>query len=476
MPSHQLSTINSQRNRSSALSSSYGLAILIVISLLMCATQISAQTVTDLYSFTGNGNSQYPYFVTPAQGRNGEIYGTTISLAYGSVFSLETTGAETSLLGFDSADGYNPFAGLTLGTDGNFYGTTAGGGSAGLGILFKITPEGALTTLHDFLGESDGSLPRAAPLAASDGNYYGTTESGSNYMGATVYKYAPSSNTFTTIYGFSEATDYEIVAPLIEGTNGNLYGTGGGGTSGCGAIFEMTKSGVLVMQYNFSCTGATEPSAPLVHASDGNFYGTTYAGSGSIGGSVFRMTPQGRVTSLHTFTTSGTAGWGPEGGLVQGTDGNLYGSTRQGGNKGDIGTLFQITTSGVYTELYSFPKSVGEYPSGSLLQHTNGLFYGTAYEGGAHGYGAVYSLDMGLGPFVTFVRPGGTVGGTVQILGQGFTGATAVTFNGVEATTFTVISDTFMTAVVPAGATTGSVVVTTPTGTLTSNVNFRVTE
>ena len=433
------------------------LTALASISIATCATRLSAQTVTDLYSFTSNGSSQYPAYMTPAQGRNGEIYGTASGLTYGSVLSLQTAGAETTTLAFDYTDGSNPYAGLTL-----------------LGVLFKITPGGVYTVLHDFLGAADGGFPRAAPIQASDGNFYGTTENGSGYMGATVYKYAPSSNTFTTIYSFSEATDYAIVAALIQGSNGNLYGTGYNGSNNCGAIFELTTSGVLVMQYNFSCTGGTNPAGPLLQASDGNFYGTTYGGSGNIAGTVFKMTPKGQVSFLHTFALDGTGGWEPGGGLVEGTDGNLYGSTRQGGNRGDIGTVYQITKSGVFTELYSFPRPVGEYPEGALLQHTNGLFYGTAYEGGAYGYGSVYTLDMGLGPFIAFVRPTGGKGGQSQILGQGFTGATSVTFNGVEATSFQIVSDTFLTAVVPAGATTGPVVVTTPSGALTSNRNFTV--
>jgi uncharacterized repeat protein (TIGR03803 family) len=210
-----------------------------------------------------------------------------------------------------------------------------------------------------------------------------------------------------------------------------------------------------------------------MQASDGNFYGTTYTGSGEIGGSVFRMTSKGAVTVLHTFSDDGGEGRLPAGGLVQATDGNLYGTTKFGGND-NFGTVYQITTSGVFTQLYSFTSPTGEYPTGSLLQDTNGLLYGTAEQGGAHGYGAVYSLNMGLGPFVTFVRPTGGVGHTAQILGQGLTGATGVTFNGVAATSFKVVNDTYMTAVVPTGATTGKVVVATPGGALTSNVNFRI--
>jgi hypothetical protein len=147
---------------------------------------------------------------------------------------------------------------------------------------------------------------------------------------------------------------------------------------------------------------------------------------------------------------------------------------RSGGSTGN-GVLFKMTTSGAYTLLYSFESNVGATPVAPPLQDTSGVFYGTAQNGGASGWGGVYSLNMGLGPFIAFVQPSGKVGHTVQILGQKLTGATAVTFNGVPAASFRVLASTFMTAVVPAGATTGNVVVTTPSGKLTSNVAFQVT-
>jgi uncharacterized repeat protein (TIGR03803 family) len=474
MSIRQVPMITDVIRRAFQLRKLYTLATRALIACVTLSSASIAQTVADLHSFTSTGNSQYPYLVTPAQGRNGDLYGTTTGLNYGSIFRLQTTGAEADLFAFDDTDGYGPSAGVTLGTDGNFYGTTLVGGSAGYGVLFKITPSGTYTVLHDFLGESDGLYPRAAPIEASNGNLYGTTQTGADFLGATVYEYTPA-GAFNTIYQFENTSDYNVTAPLVQGPDGNLYGTTyNGGANGCGSIFKLTTSGALLMQYSFDCAqGGANPAGPLLLASDGNYYGTTYGGSGDVAGGVFRMSPAGSVKVLHTFTASGSEGQNPDGGLVQATDGNLYGSTKFGGSD-DYGTLYQITTSGAYTQLYSFVAQTGEYPTGSLLQHTNGLLYGTAYEGGAYGYGAVYSLNMVLGPFVTFVRPSAATGGPVQILGQGLTGTTAVTFNGVEATTFSVVSDTYMTAVVPSGATTGPVVVTTTGGALTSNVNLRV--
>src|SRR5258706_8646489 len=256
----------------------------------------------------------------------------------------------------------------------------------------------------------------------------------------------------------------------MQATDGNLYGTAQfGGTNGCGTIFKLTTFGTPVFSYSFLCNG--KPTAPLIQGSDGNLYGTTLGG-GTFGfGTVYKMTPKGVVTVLYNFAGQ-TQGAFPIGGLAQATDGDLYGSTQIGGTFGN-GTLFKISTSGNYSLLYSFPRKVGTSPEAALLQHTNGLLYGTVL-GGPHDDGAVYSLNMSLSPFVTFVRTNAAVGGTAQILGQGLTGTTAVTFNGVPATTFKVVTDTFMTAVVPSGATTGKVVVTTPGGTLTSNGSFRI--
>jgi uncharacterized repeat protein (TIGR03803 family) len=170
--------------------------------------------------------------------------------------------------------------------------------------------------------------------------------------------------------------------------------------------------------------------------------------------------------------------------LVQATDGKLYGTTFFGGGVG-YGQIFSITTSGTFTTLHSFPGSDGvdgQNPFG-LMQHTNGKLYGVTNQGGtsticedfgAIGCGMVFSLDVGLRPFVKFVVPNGEVGSVIQILGTGLTGATAVSFNGVPASSFKVISDALMTATVPAGATTGRVKVTAPTGVLTSNVKFKV--
>jgi len=445
----------------------------------------SAQAVKEVFAFSSAHSSPGPSQVTPTQGRDGNLFGTTSGLGDvvtdGTVFRATTNGKEGALHTFSGTDGAFPLAGVMLATDSNFYGITANGGASGLGVLFKVSPSGFYTVLYEFTGGGDGAYPVAPPIEGWDGNFYGTTGPGSGNAG-TIYKYTPS-GIFTTIFTFNSDNSQgtQVESPLLQATDGNLYGIANvGGTNNCGAIFAVSRSGLLLYDYSFPCgIGGSYPFGQLIQASDGYFYGTTQLGGTGCNsngcGTVFRVTKSGSVSVLYRFIGGRNDGAEPAAGLVEGTDGNLYGSTFEAGAQ-NTGTLYQVTTTGAEKLLYSFPERVGQHPSASLLQHTNGKFYGTAEAGGIYGEGALYSLDMGLGPFITFVRPAGKAGKTAQILGQGLTGTTSVTFNGVEAASFNVVSDTYLTAVVPSGAITGSVVVATPTGTMTSNVNFRISQ
>jgi uncharacterized repeat protein (TIGR03803 family) len=432
------------------------------------------QTITVLQSFPGqNGNGEGPQ-APVAQGRDGELYGTTLNGLDGSIFKVSTSRLFQQLYSFGSFNGgCCPVAGMTLASDGNFYGTAQLGGSIGDGSLFRITPDGSYTDLHDFEGKTDGGEPSSPPIESSDGNLYGITENGFG-TGSTVYRYTLSGN-FTAIYQFSGAHGG---APLIQASDGFLYGTtAGGGFANCGTVFTMSTAGILLHSAPFTCgaEGAFPGYGPLLQASDGNFYGTTLEGGVNNQGTIFKMTPDFQISTLYRFlghSNGAVDGADPLGGLVQATDGNLYGATAEGGSF-HAGTLFRISTDGTYQLLYSFGGPTGTLPEGTPMQHTNGMLYGTAYGGGANKFGTVYQLDLGIAPFITFVRPSGNVGQTVQILGQGLAGSTSVTFNGVAAT-FTVPSPTFMSATIPSGATTGPVVVTTPTATLTSNRNFNI--
>jgi uncharacterized repeat protein (TIGR03803 family) len=194
-------------------------------------------------------------------------------------------------------------------------------------------------------------------------------------------------------------------------------------------------------------------------------------------GTVFEITPGGALTTLHSFVE--TDGLEPEGDLILGTDGNLYGTTAEGGVNGG-GTIFSMTLTGTLTTVYSFAPSLdGFFPRAGLTQATDGNFYGTTYWGGlnccdfGYGTGTVFRLSMGLGPFVKMQPNSGKAGAVIEVLGTNLTGATRVAFNGVSAA-FKVVSPSLITAAVPSGATTGEVEVATPGGALSSKVAFRV--
>jgi len=493
-----------------------GWKMAVVICLLCAATVIAshAQIFTKMASFEGtNGASPEASLV---QGLDGNFYGTTdvggefttcAPNRCGTVFEITPSGALITLYSFcaqvDCIDGAYSSAGLVQAVDGDFYGVAEYGGVDGIGTVFKITREGALTTLHSFAGyPTDGQYPVGVLIQAADGNFYGTTNVGGlgPSAGGTVFKITPG-GTLTVLYTFCSQTNCTDgvypVAGLTQATDTNFYGTTSNGGAnvgsgclgvGCGTIFRITSGGTLTTLYSScaktSCADGAAPYAGLIQARDGNFYGTTSSGGTNRLGTVFKITPAGALTTLHSFCIQPACDDGatPYAGLVQATDGNLYGTTLEGGAKG-YGTVFKITPSGTLTTLYSFCPQTGctdgVQPWGGLLQGTDGNFYGTTYHGGhvicsgGYGCGTVFSLSVGLRPFVAFVQAAARVGQTAEILGQGFTGATSVSFNGIPAT-FTVRRDTFLVATVPAGATTGYVTVTTPSGTLTSNVQFHV--
>jgi uncharacterized repeat protein (TIGR03803 family) len=364
-----------------------------------------------------------------------------------------------------------------LGLDGELLGTTAGGGVNGLGVVFDMANIAKYSLIYQFAGGPDGSSPSSALIEAFDRSFYGVTQ-GTSIIPPTVYKLTPSGS-LISIYTFTQGSGSNPNS-IMQATDGNLYGTTyAGGANNCGTLFKLTTLGSLAFTYSFPCfpaVGGMNPTGPLLEASDGNLYGITVnGGSGGVGlGAVLRLTKAGTVSILYGFkgfTGGQSDGENPYGGLVQGTDGYLYGTTLAGGAN-NLGTLFQLSTDGAYKQLYSFDKITGNQPAYTLLQHTTGRFYGSAIAGGQFNYGTAFSLNIGLQPFVSLVRARGHVGDSAQLLGQGFIGTTSVTFNGVQATSFTVVSDTYLTAVVPSGAGDGRVVVTTPTGTLISNRDF----
>jgi uncharacterized repeat protein (TIGR03803 family) len=401
-------------------------------------------TLTTIYNFcslSGCADGQQPS-AGVIQGSDGNLYGTT-------------------------------FAGGT--TD------TCIGGRA-CGTLFKITLGGTLTTLHSFTG-TDGSGPLSALIQASDGNFYGTTFSGGAhdpafcddgiYMGCgTAFKMTPD-GTLTTLHNFCaigiDCTDGDgVQGGLVQGADGSLYGTtSAGGTALSGTFFKIA-SGVFTSLSSFPTS--TLPYGTLVQSPNGNFFGTTSGGGTSGDGTFFSITPGGVLTTLHSFDeTDGSVVYAT---LVIGTDGNFYGTTYEGGTNNN-GTAYSVTPSGTVTTLHSFVRIDGLNPVSGVIQNTNGSFYGTTYKGGPSNDGTIYRLSLGLRAFVGTQPASGLVGAAVNLLGTNLTGATSVTFNGTAAA-FTVVSPSLITTTVPTGATSGKVQVTIPSGTLSSNAIFRV--
>jgi uncharacterized repeat protein (TIGR03803 family) len=265
---------------------------------------------------------------------------------------------------------------------------------------------------------------------------------------------------------------------LIQATDGNFYGTttlGGNGSYGGGALYKIAPQGDYTVLYRFCfsgfpCPDGFRPAGPLVQGTDGNLYGVTWAGGASFGGTVFKISTTGVLTTLYQFCPqSGCAdGDEPHDGLIQASDGNFYGTTLYGGVN-NAGVLFKITPDGAFTIVASFGRGA-RGASKALFQATSGVVY---VSNTSNGYGSILALSPALPPFIRTLPTSGQAGAQVVIMGTNLTGASAVKFNGTDAA-FTVVSATEITTSVPAGATTGNVEVTTPSGTLSSNVAFGV--
>jgi uncharacterized repeat protein (TIGR03803 family) len=447
--------------------------------------------LADFSSATGGGPG-----APPIQGLDGKLYGTAGSSGpkgRGTLYSATTSGTLSDIFTFCKVStcptGAGPYLSLLQTSDGSFFGFTLGPlVTTENGNIFKLSPGGGARNLHTFCPSvcTDGQSPRGNLIQARNGYLYGTTNAGGTGAAnpGTIFKLT-TGGTLTTVYNFCQlanCADGENplgYGSLIQASDGNLYGaTRNGGAHGNGTIYQLSLTGTLKTIYKFcksgGCTDGAHPVG-LVQGLDGDFYGVTTSGGANGYGEVFKMTSHGGITVLHSFCsqTNCTDGSGPTG-LLLGSDGNFYGATANIGSNGAVpNNIYQIKPAGAFTVLYSTDLNT-ETGVLSLMQATDGNFYGTYSIGGASNLGTFFKLSTGLGPFVRALRPYGAIGQTATILGTGLTGSTAVTFNGTPAATFTVVSDSEITAVVPAGATTGSLQVVTPGGTLSNTVGFQV--
>ena len=407
--------------------------------------QFATDTILYFFCSQPNCTDGTNPFGALVQTTDGNFYGTTTAggsngcnAGCGTVFEITPGGTLTTLYRFSGPDGATPIAGLIQASDGSFYGTAYAGGANSVGTIFNITSAGTLTVLYNFCAKpscADGANPRGALVQGTDGSFYGTTSAG--------------------------------------------------GTGNVGTVFKITSGGTLTTLHTFSGADGAYPFAGLIQASDGKFYGTTYAGGTYGLGAIFNITSGGTLTTLHSFCAQGLPwcldGANPYGGLVQSVHGYFFGTTYTGGttykNTPAAGTIFEyVPSDGSVAAEYSFCSAGGcadgEYPAAGLIEGTDGNLYGTT-EGGGVGLGTVFSLWSGDSPFVKTNPISGRVGSTIGVLGQGFTGTKKVVFGGVAAA-YTVASDTYLTATMPSGAKTGTVTVTTLAGTLKSGTKFRV--
>jgi uncharacterized repeat protein (TIGR03803 family) len=377
----------------------------------------SGQTETILYSFGGYPNDGSCLSAGLMRGSDGNFYGTTVrggTKDDGTVFRISPSGGYTSLYSFAGSpnDGDGPAAGLVQGNDGNLYGTTYYGGVYNTGTVFRITPSGNLIHIHFFNG-NDGAYPHAGLVLGSDGNFYGTTRTGGSKNFGTVFRMSPS-GTLTSLCSFTGSPSDGAFpsGALVRGDDGNFYGTTAeGGMKDDGTVFRISPRGSYTNLYAFTDWGG--PNATLVQGSDDNLYGTTSFGGenrncSSGCGTIFRISPSGFCTSLYSFGNSPSDGTTLSAGLVQGGDGNFYGTTSEGGvrnyqHPSGYGTIFRISPNGAYTNLYFFtgPPIDGAFPVTPLVRGSDGSFYGTTQSGGtstncgSRGCGIVFRISPG---------------------------------------------------------------------------------
>jgi uncharacterized repeat protein (TIGR03803 family) len=332
--------------------------------------------------------------------------------------------------------GNSPYGSFIQAADGNLYHTFyLGGGPPGAGTVLRLTPPtvapplGTPSVLYTFCSLADcadGASPDASLTQGSDGNLYGTTSYAGDptASGGTLFKLTPS-GVYTVLYTFcanetrqSCPGGFAVGEPLTEGTDGNFYGVATAGAidtcyggDGCGTVFKITPAGQFTTLYQFCsnyngtlCLDGYNPPSGLIQGSDGKFYGATSQGGAYNGGTVFSITADGKLTTLHSFCSDGRPcqmdGDDPSGRLVEGKDGNFYGATAYGGDSYDQnGTLFRITPAGEFTTIYTFcydsvnPCLDGSVPNGDLFLGGDGNFYGATSYGGPRGGGTTFEFS-----------------------------------------------------------------------------------
>jgi uncharacterized repeat protein (TIGR03803 family) len=495
---------------------SLGTALVVAMfALTVAASAVPAHAQYALFaSFTGGANEPNEPAGLVTQGRDGNLYGYSTygggtgcqKRGCGTIYKVTPNSPPTVTLVYTFQSSDNCGLGLTLGTDGNFYGSCGignGSGGTGYGYVFEVTPAGSFTVLYPLAGPpGDGATPSSRPVEGRDGNYYLTTIAGGSGNCTnnqppsgcgTVIQLIPSAEqggawTENVLYSFALGNDLiNPNGPLLLGSNGNLYGTTQGGTfdadeedfpvcpPNCGAVYEITTSGNLTPLHIFTGSpsdGAT-PTKGVIQGTDGDFYGATVRGGADNLGFIFKlMSGNGgdkilpRVLPFdYSFTTTDSS-YGLARGLAQGSDGNFYGDAYNcpilGVDGCDFyGGIFEITPEGTFSWLWGFTGQPDGADPDSKVSHTNGIIYGVTKLGGDDNDGMMYSVTLDV-PQPQFCHPqigAGEVGGAVEILGEGFSSSSVVEIGGAAAV-INSVEPNFITATIPAEAQTGQVTVT----------------
>ena len=448
-------------------------------------------------------------------GSDGNYYGTNTDggpsgfgcgfAGCGQLYKISPSGTETILYSFlGQGDGSQPTSAPTQATNGIFYGTTPYGGTGNASTAYSVTSAGTFKTLHTF-SSAEGELVYAELLQARDGNFYGTAQNGGTNGYGTIFKMT-SSGTVTVLHNFDNTDGAHPCCGLMQATDGNLYGVAfNGGTNSDGVVFKITTSGTYTVLHNlnYNAGEGVGPVHTLTQGTDGKLYGVTASGGGGVSGTAFNVTTGGTFKTLYTFCTSGTCtdGYDPSSPLKQNTNGIFYGCTNQGGANND-GEVYSINMGlkafasleqtsgkegakiGILGQGFT-SKSVVKFDGIQATAVTlSGSTFLTATVPSGALTGAV-TVTTGSTTLTTpqtfYVTPtlstfspsSGPVGTVVTINGTGFEQTSKVTFNGKTAS-FTVVSDTEVTATVPSGATSGKIVVTTKGGSVTSTTNYTV--
>lgn len=326
---------------------------------------------------------------------------TVDQIGCGTIFRLSREGIPSVIYELrGKTNGCVPWGELLIDDDGGLYGVTGAGGQFGHGTVYRVGPDGVASVVHAFNG-ADGDLPSAAVIRGSDGNLYGTTDIGGLHGRGTVFKIAPN-ETFTSLYSFrsGDRNGEGPYTPLIEGPDGMFYGVASNGPQSLGTVYKISTDGEIALVHAFNGNDGAFPGH-LMLAADGNFYAGTVAGGRYNAGVFYKMTMDGTFTVLHAF--SGDDGSAMVNAPVRAPDGYFYGTTSNGGVSGvlNAGTIFRMTPEGQLTTLHSFVQHTNEgyYSRGAMIVGHDGALYGTtAYGGnrkaGGYGTGTVFRLTL----------------------------------------------------------------------------------